>query len=1366
MKLSISSSTRLALAVSFAVYHVFAGGNLIAADAPTDAKKPAETAATEKDAAPEADVEPATRKLIFRAIDSGTQKPIAGMRLNVSVMFERARMTPGPFFTDDEGTATVEYAEGANYLHIRTVHDSYPPKFLSWEKRRNDAIPTDYLYKVEAGEQIGGVVVNEKGEPIPDLKLIIAVQDDPRREASDRFEMFDHGERTNDEGKWSCTHIPKGANGRFSISLNHPDYIATMFVADVPENNFPGDRVSISDLRAAKVRLVVKEGILVTGLVVDPEDKGVAGARVMLGQRWGNPPIPPQDTDLDGRFTFEHCAPGEMPLTITSDGFAPSVQTVKITPGMKEMEVKLAKGAILKGRVIDNKGNGISGARVNLQNYGNNSGNQTVEWNSTTDEEGRFTWNGAPNESVMLGIYKQDFANLNGQQVAPGEQEHLFTLRKAPRVVVKVIDAGTKQPIPEFKVTPGQQWGESAGQVNWHSWQNKPGRNGEHTFTWSESERLAVKIDAPGYLPEIARSSPKEGEDITLTFAMKKGTGLSGLVVFSDGKPASGTELAIRGGGSSYLSLAQGRFGNRNPDVQVVTADDKGAFAFNPEAEAKMIYAVHDKGYAEVAVANFKTNEPIKLQAWGRIEGVLKIAKPANQAVMLNQGMMTGPEGIQYDFEGFQARTDTDGKFLFSKVPPGERMLVRLAKAEQNSWTYSMNTPVTVKPGETTSVVMGGTGRSVVGRVVDNQGNGISGARVNLQNFASNPGNQNMNLNSVSDEEGRFTLDGVPKETVMLSINKQDFATLNGQQVPPGDQEHLFTLRKAPRVGVKVIDAGTRQPIAEFKVTPGQQWGESPGQVNWQPWQTKPGRNGGHSFAWGESERLAVKIDAPGYLPEIARGTFKEGVDLTLSFEMKKGVGLSGLVVFADGKPASGTELAIRGGGSSHLALSLGRFGNHNPDVQIVTADGKGAFAFNPEVETKTIHAVHDKGYAEVAVANFKTNEPIKLQAWGRIEGVLKIARKPAENQTVMLAPGMVMGPDALQYDFEQFQARTDSDGKFVFGKVPPGERMLVRQVKTDQNSWMHSMNMPVTVAPGETTTVAMGGTGRNVIGRVVASGVTNQIDWKHSGFSQISTKWPQPPRKLRTPEDMAKWQESDEFKKAAARQRSFPVEFAEDGTFHADDVIPGNYDLNINVMEPGEGQDPGMRRPLGNLAHPVVVADAKGDEPVDLGTLTLRIMRQAKVGEAAPGFAMKDYNGKTVKLEDFKGRHLVLHVWTSTWAGTMTNELAGLRALAESHGKGGRLSILSVNLDDDVKAAKEVTAARQMTWLQVIAGDASKSSLPMDYGLNMFPSIFLIGPDGKLLARDIPAEGVKDAVEKILSNPANAAPGKTQAAR
>ncbi len=1001
MNRSISFCSRLALIVSFAVGLLFASGSLFAADPPADAKSPAVTAAApEKDASSEADVEPPTRKLLFRAIDAGTEKPIAGMRLNVSVMFERARMTPGPFFTDEEGRATVEYIEGASYLHIRTVHDSYPPKYLSWEKARNDVIPVEYAYKVEAGEQAGGIVENEKGEAIADLELTIAVQDDSARDNTDRFDRRGHTERTNNEGKWSCAHIPKGANGKFSISVNHPDYIATTFVTDAPGNKFSGDRVSIADLRASKVRLVMKEGILVTGLVIDPEDKGVAGARVMLGQRWGNRPIPPQDTDLDGRFTFEHCAPGEMPLTITSDGFAPSSQTIKITPGMKELEVKVARGAILKGRVVDTKGNGISGARVNLQNFANNPNTQTVEWNSTTDEEGRFIWNGAPKESVMLGIYKQDFANLNGQQVTPGDQEHLFTLRKAPRVAIKVTDAETKQPIPEFKVTPGQQWGDAVSQVNWHFWQTKPGRNGEHAFTWTESERLAVKIDAPGYLPEIARPSPKEGEDVALSFALKKGVGLSGLVVFPDGKPAAGTELAIRGGGSSYLSLSQGRFGN------------------------------------------------------------------------------------------------------------------------------------------------------------------------------------------------------------------------------------------------------------------------------------------------------------------------------------------------------------------------------HNQDSQIVTADGKGAFSFNPEAEAKRIYAVHDAGYAEVSVASFKTNEPIKLQQWGRVEGVLKIARKPAVNQSVMLTPGMGMGSEALQYDFQQFQAATDSDGRFVIAKVPPGERLLVRLVKTDENSWMHSMNTPVTVKPGETTTVAMGGTGRSVIGRVIAPGVTNQIDWKRSGFSQISTKWPQPPRNLRTPEEFAKWNESDEFKAAAAKHRSFPLEFAEDGTFRADDVVPGNYDLNINVMEPSEGQNRGMGRPMGSLTQPVVVADVKGDEPVDLGTLTLRVQRQAKVGEAAPGFAMKDYDGKEVKLADFKGRYLVLHIWTSAWAGATTNELAGLRALEESHRKSGRLSILSANLDEDAKAAKEITDARQMTWLHAMAGDASKSSLPMDYGLNMFPSIFVIGPDGKLLARDIPAEGVKAAVEKILSNPSNADPGKTQAAR
>lgn len=52
----------------------------------------------------------------------------------------------------------------------------------------------------------------------------------------------------------------------------------------------------------------------------------------------------------------------------------------------------------------------------------------------------------------------------------------------------------------------------------------------------------------------------------------------------------------------------------------------------------------------------------------------------------------------------------------------------------------------------------------------------------------------------------------------------------------------------------------------------------------------------------------------------------------------------------------------------------------------------------------------------------------------------------------------------------------------------------------------------------------------------------------------------------------------------------------------------------------------------------------------------------------------------------------------------------------------------------------------------QGFLGDWSKATLPDQYGVRGIPEIFLIGPDGKIAARDLRCENIKPAVSKALA--------------
>jgi hypothetical protein len=104
----------------------------------------------------------------------------------------------------------------------------------------------------------------------------------------------------------------------------------------------------------------------------------IAGARVMVfPMRPATPPtgpfVPPQGmTDQDGRFVLNGLAPGEYRVDVQKTGFAslmdpstrPRTYTVAAGQALDNITVVLQKGAVISGKVLDQKGEPVTDARV------------------------------------------------------------------------------------------------------------------------------------------------------------------------------------------------------------------------------------------------------------------------------------------------------------------------------------------------------------------------------------------------------------------------------------------------------------------------------------------------------------------------------------------------------------------------------------------------------------------------------------------------------------------------------------------------------------------------------------------------------------------------------------------------------------------------------------------------------------------------------------------------------------------------------------------------------------------------------------------------------------------------------------------
>ena len=131
------------------------------------------------------------------------------------------------------------------------------------------------------------------------------------------------------------------------------------------------------------------------------------------------------------------------------------------------------------------------------------------------------------------------------------------------------------------------------------------------------------------------------------------------------------------------------------------------------------------------------------------------------------------------------------------------------------------------------------------------------------------------------------------------------------------------------------------------------------------------------------------------------------------------------------------------------------------------------------------------------------------------------------------------------------------------------------------------------------------------------------------------------------------------------------------------------------------------------------------------LGLLLAGIAWALGPGDVAPDFVLTDFNGKPMRLADYRGKLVLLNFWAS-WCGPCLEEMPRLSALQRNYGAVG-LQVIGVSMDDEAAPAKRLLAKRPVDY-PIGLGDAE---LGEQYGgILGLPQSFLIDPHGLILAR------------------------------
>jgi len=142
-----------------------------------------------------------------------------------------------------------------------------------------------------------------------------------------------------------------------------------------------------------------------------------------------------------------------------------------------------------------------------------------------------------------------------------------------------------------------------------------------------------------------------------------------------------------------------------------------------------------------------------------------------------------------------------------------------------------------------------------------------------------------------------------------------------------------------------------------------------------------------------------------------------------------------------------------------------------------------------------------------------------------------------------------------------------------------------------------------------------------------------------------------------------------------------------------------------------------------------------------------------------APEFSLKDANGQTVRLADYRGKVVLLDFW-ATWCGPCKIEIPWFMEF-EKEFKDQGFAVLGVSMDEDGwSAIKPYVQNMKMNYRVLLGNDAISTAYG---GLDSLPTTLLIDREGGIASTHVGVsmgkEEFKDAIVKLLETTSVSAP-------
>ena len=113
--------------------------------------------------------------------------------------------------------------------------------------------------------------------------------------------------------------------------------------------------------------------------------------------------------------------------------------------------------------------------------------------------------------------------------------------------------------------------------------------------------------------------------------------------------------------------------------------------------------------------------------------------------------------------------------------------------------------------------------------------------------------------------------------------------------------------------------------------------------------------------------------------------------------------------------------------------------------------------------------------------------------------------------------------------------------------------------------------------------------------------------------------------------------------------------------------------------------------------------------------------------------FSLKDMDGKTIKLADYKGRPLVVNFW-ATWCGPCKVEIPAFIELVDKY-RDDQLTVLGISVDDSPEDLRQFAAEYKMNY-PVLIGQGQDELQEVYDAMLAVPVTWFIRPDGSVMLK------------------------------